>query len=279
MEAAVGTALLLLTLDPLQEVVHRTLMRLYAGLDRRGSAQRQYQQCVNVLGRELGVEPEAETKQLYREILQQRPVRRAVIEPEVAGPRVRERVVASSTPVAEIPLIGRASELTELRASLEQACAGQGSVVAVLGEAGIGKTRLVSELIETAEARGARVLLGRSYESEQVLPFGPWVDAFRAGRAIGDLRELASAWRAELAHLFPELTAPDVEPSKNARDFLKVFEGVTGARASDHGGHDVPRYGHGLLAVAGGGSAERGGLGHHLTLVSDAANAPALTTS
>ena len=61
MEAAVGTALRLLTLDPLQEAVHRTLMRLYAGLGRRGTALRQYQRCVSVLGRELGIEPEPET--------------------------------------------------------------------------------------------------------------------------------------------------------------------------------------------------------------------------
>ena len=68
-EAAVATALRLLTLDPLQEVVHRALMRLYADLARRGAALRQYQHCVAVLQRELGIEPEAETKALYQEIL------------------------------------------------------------------------------------------------------------------------------------------------------------------------------------------------------------------
>ncbi len=50
-EAALRTGLKLLTLDPLQESVHRTLMRLYAALGRRGTALRQYQQCVNVLQR------------------------------------------------------------------------------------------------------------------------------------------------------------------------------------------------------------------------------------
>jgi DNA-binding SARP family transcriptional activator/tetratricopeptide (TPR) repeat protein len=229
MEAAVGTALRLLTLDPLQEAVHRTLMRLYAGLGRRGTALRQYQRCVSVLGRELGIEPEPETKQLYQEILRQPPLRATVIEPMGSRPSVGERGVTPSAPVAEIPLIGRATELRELVGALDQACAGQGSVIAVLGEAGIGKTRLVSELIGTVEARGARVLLGRSYESEQVLPFGPWVDAFRASHAIDDLRVLAPAWRAELAYLVPELSGPDVERSKTAPDFLKLFESVTGA--------------------------------------------------
>src|SRR5437667_241191 len=78
-EHAVQTAIRLLGLEPAQEAVHRTLMRLYARQNRRGAALRQYQACVGVLERELGVEPEAETRQLDRALLQARPhVRRAV---------------------------------------------------------------------------------------------------------------------------------------------------------------------------------------------------------
>src|SRR6185369_13690528 len=71
-EAAVKTALRLLALDPLQESVHRSLMRLYSGLGRRGAALRQYQHCVAVVQRDLGAEPEPETKQLYLAILRKR---------------------------------------------------------------------------------------------------------------------------------------------------------------------------------------------------------------
>src|SRR5262249_26008824 len=71
--AAGATGLRLVALDPLQESVHRTLMRLYAELGRRPAALRQYQMCVRVLQRELGVEPEAETKQLYQELVRQQP--------------------------------------------------------------------------------------------------------------------------------------------------------------------------------------------------------------
>jgi DNA-binding SARP family transcriptional activator len=50
-DAALQTGLRLIALDPLQEPVHRTLMRLYAQLGRRGSALHQYQLCVGILQR------------------------------------------------------------------------------------------------------------------------------------------------------------------------------------------------------------------------------------
>ena len=72
-ERAIQTSVRLLSLDPLQEAVHRTLMRLYARQGRRGAALRQYQACARVLKRELGVAPEAATKQLYRDLLRRAP--------------------------------------------------------------------------------------------------------------------------------------------------------------------------------------------------------------
>ena len=116
LKAAIGTAHRLLMLDRLQEPVHRTLMRLHAQLGQRGAALRQYQECVNVLQRELGVEPEAETRQLYREILQQRtaggmaPAYRRAADP-AAPPRARK---APETRPAETPLIGRDAEMEQL---------------------------------------------------------------------------------------------------------------------------------------------------------------------
>ena len=73
-EPAVQTGLRLLALDPLQEPVHRAVMRLYARLGRREAALRQYQLCVDALKRELSTPPEAETTQLYQEIQRARPI-------------------------------------------------------------------------------------------------------------------------------------------------------------------------------------------------------------
>lgn len=68
-EAAIQTALRLLALDPLQEAVYRSLMRLYMRQNRWASAQRLYHVCAEKLKGELGVAPEAQTTQLYEQIL------------------------------------------------------------------------------------------------------------------------------------------------------------------------------------------------------------------
>jgi tetratricopeptide (TPR) repeat protein len=123
-------------------------------------------------------------------------------------------------------LLGREGELEALSRALEIAAGGEGRVVAVLGEAGIGKSRLVGELATEAARQGTRVLVGRSYESEQILPFGAWVDALRAGR-IGDdaalLERLGGSLRAELARLLPEAGQP---PAGAVTDIRPVFESV-----------------------------------------------------
>jgi DNA-binding SARP family transcriptional activator len=217
-EAALQTALKLLTLDPLQEPVHRVLMRLYADLGRRGAALRQYQQCVGALQRELGTEPDTETKQLYETILRERP-RRA---PSTAPPAVR--TVPPSVRRSS-PFVGRAAETATLLGALDRAVAGHGSAVAVLAEAGAGKSRIASELATEATARQVSVLTGRTYESEQILAFGPWVDALRAARITADprlLERLEPTWRAELSRLVPELGAPPPAPVETRRLFDAV---------------------------------------------------------
>jgi DNA-binding SARP family transcriptional activator len=68
-DRAIQIALRLLALDPLQESVHRTLIRLYMYQDRIGSALVQYRRCRELLANELGVEPAPETERLNAEML------------------------------------------------------------------------------------------------------------------------------------------------------------------------------------------------------------------
>jgi DNA-binding SARP family transcriptional activator len=229
-EAALQTGLRLAALDPLQEPVHRTLMRLYAQLGRRGSALHQYQLCVGVLQRELGVEPEDETKQLYREILRRRSTVTMAVEPATpegvapGAPPQREPLVQAP----DTPLIGRGEEAARLRAGLAEAVAGEGRVMVIVGEAGVGKTRLMAELAAEVHTVGGSVLVGRCHESEKILPFGPWVDALGGGRVRAERRWLAAlplAVRRELGRLLPELGGGDAEATAPP-DYLKLFEGV-----------------------------------------------------
>jgi DNA-binding SARP family transcriptional activator/predicted ATPase len=232
MEAALQTALRLLALDPLQEAVHRAVMRLYVELGRRASALRQYQMCVGVLQRELGVEPEPATKQLYQQILRDRPSHAA---PDLDSPATAQGVTAGvalppdEALPRELPLVGREAEMDRLRDIFRRAWEGQGNVVAVIGEAGVGKSRLLAELAAEAVTRGGRVLVGRCYEAEQILPFASWVDGLRAGRVIGDkkvLETLDPLRRTELARLLPELDLPGSRPPGPV-DYRQLFESVT----------------------------------------------------
>jgi DNA-binding CsgD family transcriptional regulator/tetratricopeptide (TPR) repeat protein len=81
---------------------------------------------------------------------------------------------------ASEPLVGRRHELGELERALGDAQAGKGAIVLVAGEAGIGKTRLASELATRAHGRGFDVLLGRSLDLVGAeLPYHPFVEALR----------------------------------------------------------------------------------------------------
>ena len=68
-EKAIQTGLHSLRLDPLRESMHRALMHLYAACGRRGAAVQQYRSLVSALARDLGVEPDSQTKRLHDDIL------------------------------------------------------------------------------------------------------------------------------------------------------------------------------------------------------------------
>jgi predicted ATPase len=86
--------------------------------------------------------------------------------------------------------VGRTRELEELGRALDATRAGRGATILVRGEAGIGKTRLASELAERAGGDGFEVLVGRSIDLVGTeLPFQPFVEALRplAGHRLVDI--------------------------------------------------------------------------------------------
>jgi predicted ATPase/class 3 adenylate cyclase len=130
--------------------------------------------------------------------------------------------------------IGRHEEMNQLRAALEDTLSARGQLVMLVGEPGIGKTRMAEEFGVYAGLRGARVLTGRCYEGEFALPYRPFVACFRDyARAHEDaeLREQLGSGAPEIAKLvsevrerFPDL--PEAAPLESDAERLRLFESV-----------------------------------------------------
>ena len=90
-------------------------------------------------------------------------------------------------------MVGRRSELEQLDAALAALGAGSPACLAVEGEPGIGKTRLLAELRRRAEDRGHLVLSGSAAEFERDLPYGVWVEAVDAYVASQEFRRAPTA--------------------------------------------------------------------------------------
>ena len=229
-ETAVHASLRLLAVDGAQEAVHRALMRLYLQSGRRAVAVKQYARCAEILQRELGVEPDAATQALHREA-----AGRASAAPLLVRARPAARVEAAAR------LVGRASELGELRRAFEGVRRGRGGLATVSGEAGIGKSRLVHELAAWAAGRNTRVVETRCFETEQVLPFAPWIGVLRHEHlqpALRDSVEADARARTELTRLLPELGRGGVEPIAEG-DYLRIFEAVSGVMLAAAARHPV----------------------------------------
>ena len=134
-------------------------------------------------------------------------------------------------------LVGRAVEAARLWAGFERARAGSPAVVVVAGEAGVGKTRLVIELLGRVRAQGALALAGGCLDvGEGVVAYAPLVEALRSlGDAVdpAELERVLGSARAELARLVPELGGPDeagVQAAAGAGELVpgRLFELLLG---------------------------------------------------
>ncbi len=204
-----------LQLDSLDEAGHRRMMELLARAGDRAGAIRQYRQCVNVLERELGVAPVDRTSLLYEAIREGRLAPTRPTLPTAADSPLSDVTPSgsarpSSTVVirAELPMVGREADVERLEAAWRTS-APDGRLAILVGEAGIGKTRLAGAIAEAAGARGGVVLAARSYRSESAIPFGAIGKLLRAGLARPDagerLARLPSDALAQAARLVPHI--------------------------------------------------------------------------
>ena len=98
--------------------------------------------------------------------------------------------------------------MAELTSTLEEALSGQGRLVMLVGEPGIGKTRTTQELASYAESRGAQVFWGRCYEDEGTPPYWPWVQTMRSYVQQASAEQLTTemgAGAADIAEIVPEV--------------------------------------------------------------------------
>lgn len=135
--------------------------------------------------------------------------------PKMSG-RVDERPTATSS-FADAAFVGRQQEMERLRNALGDAMLGRPSITMLVGEPGIGKTRLSQELASYAPSCGAKVLLGRCYESMGMPPYWPWVQAILSHARDCDPEPLSSqmgAGAADIAEIVPELQTilPGLKP-------------------------------------------------------------------
>jgi len=113
------------------------------------------------------------------------------------------------------PIIGRDAELGELDALLGALAQGASGCVAIEGEPGIGKTRLLSELGRRAEGHGCRVVTATAAEFERDLPFSVWADALDPHVASEEL-DLRAEWPPDVVLELGEIL-PSLRPSRFER--------------------------------------------------------------
>lgn len=104
--------------------------------------------------------------------------------------------------------VGREREIAELTAALEDAQSGNGGMLLLTGEPGIGKSRLADELATRARERGFTVLWGRCWEAGGAPIYWPWVQAIRSYLRENDptiVRVQLGAGAPEIAQMIPEL--------------------------------------------------------------------------
>ena len=134
--------------------------------------------------------------------------------------RLMGAAIEDAVPERRTPLVGRDDEMAMLLGALNDALAGRGRLVSIVGESGLGKSRLIDELIADPRVRGARVARVRCTTYDQHRSYGAVADLLR--RVIG-IRRTASADHA--LHLLTE-TQPDIEPDTRALILAALGYGV-----------------------------------------------------
>lgn len=219
---AVSYANRLLADDPFREdVVRQLLSALYESGDRAGALSA-FDAFGERLRKELHVEPMPETVSLRDRI------RRGGTADE--QPTANSVLQSDGRPASGGMMVGREAEMEQLQEYWSRCAQGRGRLVFVAGEAGIGKSRLVSELALAAEAQGARVLWGVTTSPENA-PFQALADAMRSALPLVAAVELDPVRLAAIARIVPDIRAhrpdlPELDALEPEADLLRLFDAL-----------------------------------------------------
>jgi DNA-binding SARP family transcriptional activator/predicted ATPase len=202
---AIPYARQLLQMNPLSERNYQILMRLYALNGDRANALHVYHQCADTLQKEFGEEPGLITQEVYHGLLRNQ--------------RLADSPLSTSGITVSPPLIGRESEWNELISAWQRATSSGAYFALLVGEAGIGKSRLAEELAGWVARQGFNTAQTRSYAVEGRLAYGPIADWLRSKAIRPYLNNLRNVWKSEIVRLLPELLIawpdlPQPEPFK-----------------------------------------------------------------
>lgn len=223
-----------IAIAPLAEPLWRILMLAQARSGDTAGALQSYERYRHLLDHELGAAPSPQTQALHMAILRGDPgsYASAAVSSSHENRHDRQRIEPRSSHAgqrspgsAATPIVGRQEELALLRRWLADLDRCSGGMVTIVGEAGIGKTRLIAETLRTAADRGAFTLELRATPLDQGLPFAAVGEMLRPLlRNIPDhrLRQLPQFALAQIADLFPVLRErlpdlpelPDVPPEE-----------------------------------------------------------------
>jgi DNA-binding SARP family transcriptional activator/tetratricopeptide (TPR) repeat protein len=223
-QPALAVARQRIALRPLEEIGYRRLMELLADMGDRAGAVSTYHRCASVLERELGVDPDPQTRALLTTLLAD-----PAPEPAQTAPVRRGR-----SGVAAAPLVGRGRELQILADGWQRAVAGNPNIGVVRGDPGVGKTRLVNELADGVRRRGGAVAIAQCFGSSGRLALAPVADWLRSSDLRAAVARLDPVWQAEVDRLVPSSRSPDVgDPGERAMidawQRHRFFEGLSRA--------------------------------------------------
>ncbi len=192
--AAIRHTTRLIAVDPLREASYQALMRLHGTNHDRSSALRVYHQCMAALRRELGVSPCKATQDLFTHILKSEHLPAAPVELPTS---------AATTP---LPMVGRTAELQRLLGCWRRVTQGEMHLALILGEPGIGKSRLAEELFQYCShyPQGLAVR-ARCYVGQGRLAYGPVAEWLRTEPMRLARAQLPKPQLAELARVLPEI--------------------------------------------------------------------------